>query len=66
MFLTSPYASPYIPDEFWEDSLEKALTEAIENFKKYEGKINKEVYLDDFLRTLVSFGLRELGSKKFV
>jgi hypothetical protein len=66
MFLTTPHASPYVPDEFWNNSLEKALIEAMDNFKKYEGKINKSVYLDDFVRTLVSFGLRELGSKSFI
>jgi hypothetical protein len=64
--LTTTYASPYVPDEFWNNSLEKALIEAMDNFKKYEGKINKNVYLDDFVRTLVSFGLRELGSKSFI
>ena len=42
--------------------MEVALNQAIINFKKYEGKINKEVYLDDFIRALVSFGIRELGS----
>jgi hypothetical protein len=66
MFMCSPYASPYVPDNFWKDTLEVALNQAIINFKKYEGKINKEVYLDDFIRGLVSFGIRELGSQSFV
>jgi hypothetical protein len=60
--MCSPQASSYVPDEFWTDALEQCLTAAISNFKKFEGKINKEVYLDDFLRTLVSFGIRETGS----
>lgn len=55
-------ASPYVPDEFWTESLNKGLLEAIDNFTKYEANINKKVYLDDFLRALASFGIRELGS----
>ena len=66
MFMCSPQASPYVGDEFWEVTLEEAFTKAIANFKKYEGKINKEVYLDDFLRGLVSFGIRQLGSAAFI
>jgi hypothetical protein len=66
MFLSSPEASPYVPDEFWNDVLEKMLNDAISNFKKYEGKINKQVYLEDFIRALVSFAIRGLGSQKFV
>jgi hypothetical protein len=58
MFMCSPNASPYVPDEFWTESMEKAMVSAISNLKKYEGKINKEVYLDDFIRTLVSFSIR--------
>lgn len=42
------------------------MTNAIDNFKKYEGRINTEVYLDDFLRTLVSFGIRQVGSNQFI
>ncbi len=66
MFLCSPYASPYVPDDFWTESLEKALTQAISNFRKFEGKINKEVYLEDFVRALVSFSIRQIGSQHFV
>jgi hypothetical protein len=62
MFMCNPYASPYVPDNFWTETMEVALNQAIINFKQYEGKINKEVYLDDFIRALVSFGIRELGS----
>lgn len=58
MFMCNPQASPYVPDAFWTETLDTALTSAITNFKKYEGKINKEVYLDDFIRALVSFGIR--------
>ena len=56
--MCGPVASPYVPDEFWTEAVEKALISAMENFKKYEGKINKEIYLEDFIRTLVSFGIR--------
>lgn len=66
MFMVNPYASPFVPDEFWTTSLEESLIEAISNFKKYEANLNKEVYLDDFLRTLVSFGLRRLSTKSFI
>lgn len=66
MFLCSAYASPYVPDDFWTEALEKALTQAISNFKKFEGKINKEVYLEDFVRALVSFSIRQVGSQAFV
>ncbi|TNV82727.1 hypothetical protein FGO68_gene13221 [Halteria grandinella] len=66
MFMCSPQASPYVPDEFWTETLEKCLTSAIGNFKKYEGQINKEVYLDDFVRVLVSFALRQAGTQAFV
>jgi hypothetical protein len=65
MFMCSTIVSPYIPDEFWTGALEKALSDAIENFKKYEARINKEVYLDDFIRTLVSFGMRQISSRNF-
>lgn len=58
MFLCSQLASPYVPDEFWTESLGPALLDAVKNYNKYEGKINKQVYLDDFVRTLVSFGIR--------
>lgn len=58
MFMSNPLASPYVPDEFWTDTLEQCLQSAIQNFKKFEGKINKEVYLDDFIRALVSFAIR--------
>lgn len=66
MFMCNPNASSYIPDDFWTETLELALNQAIINFKKYEGKINKEVYLDDFIRALVSFAIRGLGSQSFV
>lgn len=66
MFLCSPDASSYVPDDFWTESLEKALTQAISNFKKFESKINKEVYLEDFVRALVSFSIRQIGSQQFV
>jgi hypothetical protein len=62
MFMCNPYASPYVPDDFWKETLEVAMNQAIINFKKYEGKINKEVYLDDFIRSLVSFGIRGVAS----
>jgi hypothetical protein len=58
MFMCSPNASPYVPDTFWTETLEKCILDAVSNYRKYEGKINKEVYLDDLLRTLVSFGIR--------
>ena len=56
--MSSDQASPYVPDEFWTSALADGLSEAIENFNKFENKINKQVYLDDFLRTLMSFGIR--------
>jgi hypothetical protein len=36
------------------------------NFRKFEGKINKEVYLEDLIRALVSFSIRQTGSQGFV
>jgi hypothetical protein len=66
MFMCSPNASAYVPDDFWTETLEKAMLQAISNFKKFEGKINKEVYLDDFVRALVSFSIRQVGSQSFV
>jgi hypothetical protein len=63
MFMCNPHASPYVPDDFWKETLESAMNQAIINFKKYEGKINKEVYLDDLIRSLVSFGIRGIASQ---
>jgi len=40
--------------------------QAISNFRKFEGKINKEVYLEDLIRALVSFSIRQTGSQGFV
>jgi len=37
MFMCSPSATPYVPDEFWTDTLEQCLNQAINNFVKYEG-----------------------------
>lgn len=42
------------------------MIEAVENFKKYEDKINKQIYLSDLCRTLMSFGFRALGSNHFL
>lgn len=42
------------------------MIEAMENYKKYGDKINKEIYIDDMLRTLVSFGFRQVGEKPFL
>jgi hypothetical protein len=61
MFMSSSQASPYVPDEFWTETLVKCLEDAISNFKKYDGKINKPVYLDHFIKVLVSFGIRLIG-----
>lgn len=58
MFLCSPQASSYVPDEFWTETLSEGLIEAMDNYNKFGEKINKDVYLDDFLRCLVSFGIR--------
>lgn len=55
-----------MPDELWTETLEPSMLEAVENFKKYEDKINKQVYLSDMSRTLMSFGFRALGSNKFL
>jgi len=66
MFMTSPAASEYVPDVFWTETLEACIRSAMANYKQYEGKINKEVYLDDLLRTLVSFGIRQTGTQTFV
>ena len=56
--MCGPLAGPYVPDSFWIDTLEKSLMEAIENYKKYEDKINKSIYMYDLSKTLVSFGIK--------
>ena len=55
-----------MPDTFWTDDLSKELLSAIDNFNKFEGKINSSVYFNDFLRALASFGIRGVGTKGFV
>eukprot|EP00347_Sterkiella_histriomuscorum_P023236 403335430 len=65
-FFTRDHVSPYIPDEFWLQTLSAAVQEALLNYEKFESKINKEVYLSDLLRALSSFGLRGLANPSFV
>ena len=55
-----------MPNEFWTEGLEKKMRQAVSNYKKFENKINKQVYLDDMLKTLVTFGIRSTGSKAFI
>lgn len=55
MFFAQQECSKFVPIEFWTLSLKEALQEAIDNFKKYEEKIDKEHYLYDILRALVTF-----------
>ncbi|CDW74678.1 UNKNOWN [Stylonychia lemnae] len=66
MFLASPQAARFVPDTFWTDVLSKELLEALENYNKFEGKINSKVYFNDFLRALASFGIRSVGGKQFL
>ena len=63
--MSSPQCSPFIPDDLWNKNLEPSLLEALQNFEKYEEKINKTIYLNDLSKTLVSFGFRQLGSDNF-
>jgi hypothetical protein len=55
MFFAKPDSEKYVPTDFWAVTFKNGLREAIENFKKFEGKINKELYLYDILRALVLF-----------
>lgn len=66
MFMSQPDVSPYVPDELWTQTLQSALIDGVENYKKYGEKINKEVYIDDMLRTMVSFAMRQTGTKSFL
>jgi hypothetical protein len=61
--MSEPEVSPYVPDDLWTQTLSKSLLEQLDNYKKYEDKINKEVYIEDMLRTLLSFGLRGVTTK---
>lgn len=36
------------------------------NLKKYEDKIDKSAYLDDLIRILVSFAIKQAGTQQFV
>ena len=65
MFFVNPQATEYIPDDFWTQTLSSGLIEAISNFNKFEDKINKQVYLEDFSRCLASFAIKEITPKTF-
>lgn len=55
-----------MPDEFWIDNLEPVLDEALANFIKYSDQLDKITYLGDFIKCLVSFGIREISSPLFL
>ena len=54
-----------MPDEFWSESLEPVIDEALANFIKYGDQLDKQTYLGDLIKCLVSFGVREISSSLF-
>jgi len=65
-FFCSNPATHYVPSDFWNVALANALSEAIERFSKWEGQLNIEVYISDFLKAFFTFGLKLVGGKSFL
>lgn len=54
-----------MPSEFWTISLEEQLDEQIDNFHKYKDQLDKGQFLADFIKCLVSYGVREISDPLF-
>lgn len=42
MFMSGPNAINYVPDEFWTQTMEKALNESLDEFREHQDLIAKE------------------------
>ena len=60
--MSSPEVTRSVPSEFWTESIEKALFQSLDEFDKYKDLISRDMYLEDFMGCLVSFGIRGVGS----
>ena len=64
--MSSPGSSSNVPTEYWSSCLEPALLQSLKEFLKHEESIAKNVYIDDFMSCLVSFGIRAAGSANLI
>ena len=64
MLFTKPVIADSVPASFW-TPLETHMLQALHTFKEHEKDIDKALYVDDYLRVLISFVIRGTGSDKF-
>ena len=65
MFFANDKVSRFIPDEFWFEILEPELEEHLDTFLKFRDQINKSKFMADFIKSCVSFGIRNIDSPLF-
>jgi len=65
-FMSSPEVTQAIPDEFWTENLEPMLEEHLGNFVKFKDQLDRKIYLSDFIKSLVGFGIREISTPLFL
>lgn len=63
--MCSAQATEYVPIEFWYESMLPALNDALENYIKYKDRIDDDTYRRDFIKCLVSLGVREIKDPMF-
>ena len=65
MFFSNNTVTIHIPDEFWQESLEMQLEVQLDTFVKFRDQIDRGRFLTDFVKALVSFGIRNIDSPLF-
>ena len=65
MFFANASITRHIPDEFWYESLEPQLEEQLTVFVKYKDQIDRKKFMSDFIKSCVSFGIRNIDSPLF-
>jgi len=64
--MSTPGISRHVPDDFWTDCVEPSLYDSLDEFEEHKELIAKESFLNDYFSCLVSFGIRQIASKKLV
>jgi hypothetical protein len=65
MFFASRHCVQYVPTEFWSESLQGALEEALQNLAQFKEQLDTRQYIADLSKCLVSFGLLQIVSPLF-
>ena len=65
MFFSNDKVTRFIPDEFWYSTLEPELEDHLDTFIRFKDKINRSSFMTDFIKSCVSFGIRNIDSPLF-